>query len=112
MSIDLVSEEVLSLTDAAKTLPLVHGRRLHPSTLWRWARKGIRGVRLDYVRLGRSIVTTRRALSDFAARLAAADAEPGTPAAPPQRPPRRPRSEARRADDIARAEARLRQAGA
>ena len=110
--IDLGAEEVLSLADAARSLPSVHGRRIHPSTLWRWARKGIRGVRLDYVRLGRSIVTTRAALADFARRLAAADAVPGTAAAPPQRPARRPRSEARRAEDISRAEARLRQAGA
>jgi len=110
--IDLGTEEVLSLADAARALPAVHGRRVHPSTLWRWARKGIRGVRLDYARLGRSIVTTRAALTDFATRLAAADFAPGTPPAPSPRPARRPRSETRRAEDVARADAKLRAAGA
>jgi hypothetical protein len=109
--IDLGTEEVLSLSEAARALPSVHGKRLHPSTLWRWARKGIRGVRLDYARLGRSIVTTRAALADFATRLAAADTAPPAPT-PPQSPRQRPRSEARRTEDVARAEARLRKAGA
>ena len=110
--IDLAAEEVLSLSDAARALPSVHGRRVHPSTLWRWARKGIRGVRLEYARLGRSILTTRAALTDFAARLAAADFAPGTPPAPSPRPARRPRSDAQRTQDVARADERLRQAGA
>jgi hypothetical protein len=110
--IDLSSEEVLSLSEAARALPSVHGRRIHPSTLWRWARKGLKGVRLDYARLGRSIVTTRRALSDFAARLAAADTAPGTSPTLPQRSARRPRSDAQRSQDVAKADARLRQAGA
>ena len=110
--IDLSNEEVLSLSDAARALPSVHGRRIHPSTLWRWARKGIKGQRLEYLRIGRAIVTTRRALNDFAARLAAADAAPGISPTLPQQSTRRPRSDAQRTQDIARAEARLHQAGA
>jgi len=73
--LDLTNESPLSLTEATKYLPSLGGRRLHVSTLWRWARRGCHGVRLEYSRLGHRVVTTKEALSRFAARLAEADAE-------------------------------------
>ena len=73
MAIDLNSEELLSLTDAARALPKVGGKRPHTSTVWRWARKGLRGVRLEYVRLGHRVCTSRQALGRFAQRLADVD---------------------------------------
>ena len=71
--LNLSNETPLSLTEATKILPALGGRRLHPSSVWRWARKGVRGVRLEYARLGHRVVTTREALARFAARLAEAD---------------------------------------
>ena len=76
MSIDLTCEQLLSLTDAAKALPPIDGRRPHISTIWRWCRRGVRGVRLEYVRLGHRVCTTREALGRFAQRLADADEQP------------------------------------
>ena len=76
MAIDLACEELLSLTDAAKALPTIDGRRPHVSTIWRWCRRGVRGVRLEYVRLGHRVCTTREALGRFAQRLADADEQP------------------------------------
>lgn len=71
--LDLTNETGLSLTEATKQLPSLGGRRLDVSTLWRWCRKGVRGVRLEYVRLGHRIITSREALARFAQRLAEAD---------------------------------------
>lgn len=74
MAIELHKEQILSLTEAAKSLPRLNGRRPAISTLWRWARKGVRGVRLDYIRVGRGIATSAEALQRFFNALAEADA--------------------------------------
>lgn len=73
MAIDIHNETILSLTEAAKVLPRVNGKRPAVSTLWRWCRKGLRGVRLDYIRVGRKIATSREALNRFFTALADAD---------------------------------------
>ena len=65
MAIDAEHEELMTLTEAAKLLPRVNGRRVAVSTLWRWCRKGLRGVHLEYLRMGRNIVTSRAALYRF-----------------------------------------------
>ena len=57
MAIDIHNETVLSLTEATKVLSRLNGKRSAISTRWRWCRKGLRGVRLEYIRLGRSIAT-------------------------------------------------------
>ena len=66
-------EELFTLTQATKVMPRVGGRRPAVSTLWRWCRKGIKGVHLEYLRVGRNIVTSREALLRFFAALADAD---------------------------------------
>jgi len=70
-------EELLTLAEATKVMPRINGRRPAICTLWRWCRKGLRGVHLEYLRIGRNIVTSRRALRRFFADLAAADRELG-----------------------------------
>jgi len=69
----LAREYLLSFSEAAKSVPTVRGRRLASSTLYRWARKGIGGTRLEYLRIGRCMVTSREALERFFANLAVAD---------------------------------------
>ncbi len=76
MAIDLTQEKLLSLTDATKALPPIDGRRPHTSTVWRWIRRGIRGVHLEHLRLGHRVCTSREALNRFAARLAEVDERP------------------------------------
>jgi hypothetical protein len=73
MAIDPNEEILLSLTEATKVLPHVKGKRPARSTLWRWCRKGLQGVHLEYVRVGRDIATSREALGRFFVALAAAD---------------------------------------
>ena len=73
MAIDIHNETVVSLTEATKILPKVNGKRPSISTLWRWCRKGLHGVHLEYVRVGRNIATSREALNRFFVALAEAD---------------------------------------
>jgi hypothetical protein len=74
MAIDIQAEHVLTLREAPGVLPsLRRGRPIHISTIYRWASRGVRGVRLETGRLGRTLVTSREALQRFADRLAALD---------------------------------------
>ncbi len=66
-------EELLTLAEATKHLPRVDGRKVSVCTLWRWCRLGLRGVFLEYVRVGRKICTTRQALLRFFSMLAELD---------------------------------------
>ncbi len=69
MSIDLNSESVGTLAEVAGKLPRLGGRQIHTSTLWRWTSRGIRGVRLEHVKLGGRIVTSLEAVQRFSERL-------------------------------------------
>lgn len=95
MPINIDNETLLSLTEATKVLPRVNGKRPAIATLWRWCRKGLRGVRLEYVRVGRSIATSREALNRFFNALAALDASPGLPENTPTIPALTPTPRAR-----------------
>lgn len=65
-------EELLTLTEATKVLPPVNGKRHAVSTLWRWCKKGIHGVRLEHLCIGRNLVTSRQALDRYFVALASA----------------------------------------
>ena len=66
----LLSEKICTFAEAAKRLPRIDGRRPHTSTVWRWARRGIFGIRLECRRIGGRFVTSTEALDRFTARLA------------------------------------------
>ena len=66
---------LLTLSQASKRLPRVNGKRIHVSTLWRWCRKGLKGIRLEYSRVGRTIMVSDAALNRFFTALAQADVE-------------------------------------
>jgi hypothetical protein len=66
MPIDPLSESTMSLTQAARRLPRLRaGRPVHPSTVWRWALTGLRGVKLETAMVGSVRVTTEDALRRF-----------------------------------------------
>lgn len=69
----LATEKTLTFSEAAAILPMFNGKRPHTSTVWRWARKGCRGVRLESLRLGGRFVTSVQALERFGQALAEAD---------------------------------------
>lgn len=43
---------------------------MHLSTLWRWTRHGVRGVRLETMLVGGLLFTSREAIQRFLSRLA------------------------------------------
>ena len=70
--IDPFCEQLLTLTKAARNIPSRTGHGLNPSTVWRWAKVGVRGVRLETVLVGGIRYTSREALTRFFARSTAA----------------------------------------
>ncbi len=105
MSIDLQSETVGGLAEIAGQLPRVGGRKIHTSTLWRWASRGLRGVRLEHVRLGGRIITSLEAVQRFSERLNNANVAVRPPNASAEN--RRPRAPAQLERDVRAAEAEL-----
>ena len=107
-----LDENLVSLAEAAALLPRIAGKRIAISTLFRWCSRGLRCVRLEHLRIGRRIFTTRAALQQFFLALAELDDRDETQhriksSSPKRRPPTSPQR--RRA--IAEAEAVLKEAG-
>jgi len=69
----LTDENVLTFTEAARRLPKLNGKHPHSSTLWRWARRGLQGVKLETRRLGSRFITSVEALDRFSKALAEID---------------------------------------
>jgi hypothetical protein len=68
--IDIHNENLINLRTAAKLRPCGRkGRPTHVSTVHRWIQRGVRGIRLEAVRIGGSLFTSREALQRFAERL-------------------------------------------
>ncbi len=82
--INLLTEEILSLTEAAKKLPARRaGKRPHAATLYRWAKNGLGGFRLETVQVGGTKCTSMEALQRFFEQLGTlrTNPVPMTPAA-------------------------------
>jgi hypothetical protein len=76
--IDLTSENLLTLSEAAALLP----GRPSVATLWRWRTKGARGRKLESAILGGKVFTSSEALQRFAFQQGGSDqATIRTPAA-------------------------------
>jgi hypothetical protein len=78
--IDLDTETPLPLQQAAKHRLLRaksrDGKAINFSTVWRWATGGIRGVRLETVRIGSTLCTTDAAIKRFIDRLSNPELSP------------------------------------
>ncbi len=106
------NEELITLTEAAKLLPKINGKRPAICTLWRWCRKGLRGVFLQYIRVGRKICVTRRAMLRFFTELAQLDQRvPPDTRSQPRALKRRPITSRQRQRALAEADAILEEAG-
>jgi hypothetical protein len=65
-----LSDDLITLREAAALLPRRRGRkRPHFSTLWRWALRGVRGVKLETVSVGDTLCTSPAALEEFLRRV-------------------------------------------
>ncbi len=66
MSLDILSEDLLTIKQAAKEVPRPVGKKpLHYATAWRWAHRGLRGHKLETVRVGSQLMTSRQRLHAF-----------------------------------------------
>jgi hypothetical protein len=92
MAIDIHSEELRTLRQAAASLPGTPA----PSTTWRWSRRGVRGIRLETVVIGGTRYTSLEALSRFAVALTAASEPASTAPEPGIAPTERDESTQRR----------------
>ncbi len=113
--IDVLNDEgLLTLSEAARSLPRIGDKRPHASTIWRWCRLGIksrsgRRIRLEHVRVGARVFTTADAINDFVAAVAEADREAFD--SQPAPPVNKPRTSKQRERAIAQAERELAGAG-
>jgi hypothetical protein len=66
LMINHTTEALLSLSAAAKRLPKgPDGKPIHPNTVGRWIHKGIQGVHLEGLRVGRKRYTSIEAIQRF-----------------------------------------------
>ena len=75
--LDLNNEPLIPFVEAAKQLPRRRaGRATHASTIHRWRIRGLRGVRLEAVRIGGIWHTSIAALHRFFKRRSLVESEP------------------------------------
>ena len=86
----ILSERRLTLSQAARTLDV------NPSTTWRWALNGVRGVRLETFNVGAKRYTTEVAIERFVNATTAAAATGPMPSA---RTPRQREQAIKNAED-------------
>lgn len=75
-------EPLIPLGKAAKFAPNHDGRPASYATLHRWCTRGIRGVRLECLKAGKTWCTSREALTRFFRALAEAELPGAIPPAP------------------------------
>lgn len=63
--LDIQAETPIALTDAADLLPRRHGKKIHHSTIYRWATKGARGRVLTSWLVGGVRYTSIESLNRF-----------------------------------------------
>lgn len=100
--IDPLSEQLLTLTDAAKLLPRRRrGRKAHPASMYRYTTRGLRGVVLESIQVAGTRCTSKEALSRWFAALSNLGGPKSAPSATP----------ARRKRQVEKAEAYCKKAG-
>lgn len=64
--IDTLTEQLISLADAAKLCPMRRGgKRPHISCIYRWTASGCKGIKLESLQVGGTRCTSREALARF-----------------------------------------------
>ena len=104
----LLDETPLTFAEAAARLPKINGKKVHVSSVWRWSRRGVRGVRLECRCLGGRYLTSIEALDRFATQLADLPPEHRRQKSAAKR---RARTAKQRQRDIERAERQLADSG-
>ena len=72
MPINVFKEQLITFAELAKSLPCRRGDRpVHLATIHRWRSRGLKGIRLEGVRVGGAWHTSREAFRRFTERLTA-----------------------------------------
>lgn len=96
-TIDVHSEQIVPLDDYVRLRPPGrNGKRMHKSTGYRHAKKGVRGWKLPTIVFGGVIGTSREAIQDFLDVLSSGSTAPASSQPSPTR------SESRANEDAAR----------
>jgi hypothetical protein len=82
---DLLSEKLYPITTLARDLPGRGGKPIHPGSMERWARVGVRGVRLEVALVGGQLCSSRESVARFIERVTAARTGKGDLAPRPTR---------------------------
>lgn len=102
-----LSENIVSLADAAKLLPRRRGgKRPHVSCVYRWTNSGCKGIVLESTQVGATRCTSTEALERFFQRLSGDDGQAHAAGLSPS-----PRPSPRRAKEISTAAEELAAAG-
>lgn len=79
--VDLLTETVIAIREIPRYLPArPNGKRVHISACYRWIQRGVRGVKLEALRVGGTMYTSVEALERFGLRLT--DGASGTRTSP------------------------------
>lgn len=62
---NILTEDVLTLTQARVEIYRITGKRPDKATLSRWIHRGVGGIKLDAIRLGVHLFTSKQALNRF-----------------------------------------------
>jgi Protein of unknown function (DUF1580) len=65
--IDILKETLIPLQKVADQLPIRDGKKIHHSTVFRWATSGVRGRKLEAIRVGGRFFTSCEKLREFLA---------------------------------------------
>lgn len=76
--IDVQHEQLVPVREVPGLLPQQprSGKRIHISAVYRWIKRGVRGVRLEAVKIGGTTYTSLEALQRFTDRCTSAHSEP------------------------------------
>lgn len=68
----ILTEDVVTLTEAADLIGEATGQRPDRTTVYRWIMRGINGQRLEGARIGNPFVTSKQALNRYFEAIAPA----------------------------------------
>lgn len=69
--IDVLTESILTPLEAVAYFPRHGGKKVHVSAIYRYMRRGLRGVVLESIQCGSLRCTSRQAVARFLSRLSA-----------------------------------------
>lgn len=80
--IDLKTEDLVSLGEAARLVARWRGTPCAASTIWRWSTQGMGGARLETIKVGRTTCTSIERLQRFFDELSRSERRTGPTTSP------------------------------